>query len=342
MSGYLRVSAEGWERIHYSSTWSAACPAPDWWIGIDVAWSCDRRALPSAREAAAAWGCSKDKAARVIRAHVEQQAAWEARPAQRAAILAMLSAWSERAPAKRATGVRQTPPTTHDNGATGGRGETPTVAEPERRVSDAGATEERQKRDLARERSSDQPTTHNLQREIPPRANPQQVPLPPTPTAPPVGEKSRPTIADPPPPPKVVRVGAVDVPDELTSLLDQLEVPRCAMPAEAIVNAFGVYSTTELLALPARSFDFGGAAKLALRNRLREYLPKRWGPGVVLGALAPAEDPRPGGGGGPPRTGRRGEALAAQLVASIAASRERADRGVVDVECEEVFEDVRR
>lgn len=169
------------------------------------------------------------------------------------------------------------------------------------------------------------------------------MPLPPTPTptAPPVGEKSRPTIADPLPAPKVVRVAGVDVPDELTSLLDRLEVPRCAMPAEAIVNAFGVYSTTELLSLPARSFDFGGAQKLALRNRLRDYLPGRWGPGVVLGALAPAEEPRPGGGGGPPRTGRRGEALAAQLVASIAARHAREERGVVDVECEEVF-DVRR
>lgn len=171
-----------------------------------------------------------------------------------------------------------------------------------------------------------------------PRASqPEQVPLPPPST--PVGEKSRPTIADPPPPPKVVRVAGVDVPDELTALLDRLEVPRCAMPAEAIVNAFGVYTTTELLALPARSFDFGGASKLALRNRLRDYLPSRWGPGVVLGALAPADPDPPGRG--PPRTGRRGEGLAAQLVASMAARQRQRDGApdgdrVVNADYEEV------
>jgi len=173
-----------------------------------------------------------------------------------------------------------------------------------------------------------------------PRVTPPAVDAPPAPTPAPVGGKSS---LPPPPaftPPPDVQVGDVTIPGDLSMLLDQIEIPRSSSPAYTVLDAYGVQTTAELLAIPAKTFGYGGPAKVALANRLREYLPRRWGPGVVLGCLAPVEAPRPGNG---PRTGRRGEALAAALVASIASRQERADRGgVVDAEYEEVFEDVRR
>ena len=152
-------------------------------------------------------------------------------------------------------------------------------------------------------------------------------------------DQDPPSRATPPEPyvePSPVRVGAVDLPPDLPALLDQLEIHRCADVAGRIGEQSGTWTTAELLAIPARTWSFGGPAKVALANRLREYLPRRWGPGVVLGCLAPAEAPRQGNG--PTRTGRRGEGLAAALVASMAERHQREGGGgsVIDADYEEV------
>lgn len=164
MSGYIRIPADEWAREHYRAEWTAANPAPSWWIAADVGWSVDQRALPSARVAGATWGVTKDKAARLIRLHVEQQAGWEARADRRAATRKMLEEWASKEPkhatvARRATGMRQGRDTTPDTTATGDQPETPVSDEPPRQERDASATGMRQACDTSRASSSLLPPT---------------------------------------------------------------------------------------------------------------------------------------------------------------------------------------
>jgi hypothetical protein len=107
VSGYLRADADAWEPEHYArAAWlGRARSAPAWWIGMDIAWQVDRRKLPTARAAAEHWCVDKNKAARLIREGVEQQAAWEQRADRKAAILRILEEWASKEP-KRATAAR--------------------------------------------------------------------------------------------------------------------------------------------------------------------------------------------------------------------------------------------
>lgn len=166
MSGYLRSQAEEWEPEHYArAAWlGRARSAPAWWIGLDLAWHIDRRKLPSAREAAEHWCVDKNKAARLLREGVEQQAAWEQRADRKAAILRILEEWASKEP-KRATASRigtqsgQGAPKGVPDSQTGDHDGQRIVASDPGQERDSGGTGGGQGRDTSRTSSGDQPTT---------------------------------------------------------------------------------------------------------------------------------------------------------------------------------------
>lgn len=303
--GYIRIPSDEWAREHYRATWTREDPAPAWWICADVAWSVDQRTLPSAREAADLWGISKDRAARLIREHVTEQAGWEARAERRAAVMHLLEEWAAKEPKaatskRRDTEVRQERdrgPTAvrqeRDRSATGDHGETPINDLSLRQGHEAAATGARH---IAR--ASSGPTDNR-------------------PTAGGFAGAREVRLEGPTPPPEIpppVRLpDGREAPGDLPALLDQIPggLGRLNQLVQRLVSA-GFLDTRRLLGLPAGRLRFQGKGLNDADERdIDEHLRARFG--VGLGALTAPPTRPPASGPGPPRRPTQAERRSAGL-----------------------------